>query len=232
MADIRIYSGGAPKEALNLLTPQFEQRTGHKVHYTYAVISEIQKKLAAGATPDMVFMPVGAIDALVNAGTLRAQPRGVLGGVGIGVIVREGAPQPDIATPEAFKNALVNARSVVHANPNATPSGVHLAKVTQELGIDAALKDKLTYSNALDGGVQRITAGEAEIGIYPLSEVIAVPGIALVGLLPPALQSQIVYGAAVLAANAAPEPAGAFIAFLTDGAHRAVWEKAGFEPAR
>jgi molybdate transport system substrate-binding protein len=177
----------------------------------------------------MVFMPVGAIDALVKAGTLRAAPRGVLGSVGIGVIVREGAPQPDIATPEAFKNALLNARSVVHANPNATPSGVHLAKITQQLGIDALLKDKLTYSNALDGGVQRITAGEAEIGIYPLSEVIAVPGIALVGLLPPALQSLIVYGAAVLAANAAPEPAGAFIAFLTDGAHRPIWEKAGFE---
>jgi molybdate transport system substrate-binding protein len=229
MADIRIYSGGAPKEALNVLTPQFEARTGHKVHYTYAVISEIQKKLAAGDTPDMVFMPVGAIDALVKAGTLRAAPRGVLGSVGIGVIVREGAPQPDIATPEAFKNALLNARSVVHANPNATPSGVHLAKITQQLGIDALLKDKLTYSNALDGGVQRITAGEAEIGIYPLSEVIAVPGIALVGLLPPALQSLIVYGAAVLAANAAPEPAGAFIAFLTDGAHRPIWEKAGFE---
>jgi molybdate transport system substrate-binding protein len=121
---------------------------------------------------------------------------------------------------------------VVHANPNATPSGVHLAKITQQLGIDALLKDKLTYSNALDGGVQRITAGEAEIGIYPLSEVIAVPGIALVGLLPPALQSLIVYGAAVLAANAAPEPAGAFIAFLADGAYRPVWEKAGFEPPK
>lgn len=230
MADIRVLSGGAPKEALNVLTPQFEQRTGHTVHYAYAVISEIQKKLAAGDTPDMVFMPVGAIDALVKAGTLLPQPRGVLGSVGIGVIVREGAPHPDIATADAFKNALLQARSVVHANPSATPSGGHLAKVTQQLGIDAALKDKLTYSNALDGGVQRITAGEAEIGIYPLSEVIAVPGIALVGLLPPALQSLTVYGAGVLAANATPEPAGAFIAFLTDSARRAIWEKAGFEP--
>ena len=230
MTDIRIYSGGAPKEALNVLTPQFEQRTGHKLHYTYAVISEIQKKLAAGDTPDMVFMPVPAIDGLVKAGTLRGKPRGVLGSVGIGVIVREGAPQPDISTPEAFKNALLKARAVVHANPNATPSGVHLAKVTKELGIDAALQGKLTYSNALDGGVEKITSGEAEIGIYPLSEVISVKGIALVGLLPPALQSLIVYGAAVPTANATPAPAGAFIAFLTDAAHREVWTKAGFEP--
>lgn len=232
MSEINVYSGGAPKEALNVLTPQFEQKTGHTVHYTYAVISEIQKKLAAGDTPDMVFMPVGAIDALVKAGTLRTQPRGVLGSVGIGVIVREGAPRPNISTPENFKSALLNARSVVHANPNATPSGVHLAKVTKELGIDAELQKKLTYCNALDGGVERITKGEAEIGIYPLSEVIAVKGIALVGLLPPALQSLIVYGAAVLTANAAPEPAGAFIAFLTDGAYRSVWTTAGFEPPK
>ena len=107
MSDIRIYSGGAPKEALNVLTPQFEARTGHKVHYTYAVISELQKKLAAGDIPDMVVMPVPAIDGLVKAGTLKAAPRGVLGSVGIGVIVREGAPHPDISTPEAFKNALL-----------------------------------------------------------------------------------------------------------------------------
>jgi molybdate transport system substrate-binding protein len=232
MSDINVYSGGAPKEALIVLTPQFEQRTGHKVHYTYAVISELQKKLAAGDKPDMVFMPTPAIDALVKAGTLKPQPRAVLGGVGIGVIVRDGAPHPDISTPEAFKTALLNARSVVHANPSATPSGAHLAKVTKELGIDAVLQPKLTLSNALDGGVQRITSGEAEIGIYPVSEVIAVKGIALVGLLPPALQSLIVYGAAVLASNAAPEPAQAFIAFLTDGAHRSVWTNAGFEPPR
>lgn len=208
MTDIKVYSGGAPKEALVVLTPQFEQRTGHKVHFTYAVISELQKKLAAGDNPDMVFMPTPAIDALVKAGTLRAQPRAVLGSVGIGVIVRAGAPRPDISTPENFKTALLNARAIVHANPNATPSGAHLAKVTQELGIDAELQSKLTYSNALDGGVERIAKGEAEMGIYPVSEVIAVKSVALVGLLPPALQSLIVYGAAVLTASAAPEPAG------------------------
>jgi molybdate transport system substrate-binding protein len=230
VADIKVYTGGAPKEALNVLTPQFEARSGHKVHYTYAVISELQKKLAAGEAPDMTFLPVGAIDTLVKAGTLRAEPRAVLGSVGVGVIVREGAPRPDIATPEAFKSALLNARSVVHANPTATPSGAHLDKVEQQLGITDALKPKLTYSNALDGGVERITKGEAEIGIYPLSEVIAVKGIALVGLLPTALQSLIVYGAALHSASAAPEPAAALMAFLTDAVHRSVWEKAGFEP--
>jgi molybdate transport system substrate-binding protein len=232
MTDIRVYSGGAPKEALAVLTPRFEAQSGHKVHYSYAVISELQKKLAAGDIPDMLVIPVPALDGLVKAGTVKAAPRGVLGSVGIGVIVREGAPQPDISTPEAFKNALLNARAVVHANPNATPSGVHLEKVEQQLGIAEAIKPKLTLSNALDGGVQRITSGEAEIGIYPVSEVIAVKGIALVGLLPPALQSLIVYGVGVPSASKAAEPAGALIAFLTDAAHRPVWEEAGFEPPK
>jgi molybdate transport system substrate-binding protein len=229
MTQINVLSGGAPKEALLVLTPQFEARTGHTVKYTYAVISEIQKKLAAGETPDVVFMPVGALDALIKANTLSA-PRAVLGSVGIGVIVREGAPHPDISTPEHFREALVNARSVVHANPAATPSGAHLGKLIEQLGLAAAMEGKRTFSNALDGGVDRITRGEAEIGIYPVSEVIAVKGIALVGLLPPALQSLIVYGAGVLAASAAAEPARDFIAFLTDPAHRTVWKDAGFEP--
>jgi molybdate transport system substrate-binding protein len=230
MTDINVLTGGAPKEALTVLTPRFEAQSGHTVRYTYAVISEIQKKLAAGESPDLVFLPVPAIDGLVKAGTLRAAPRAVLGSVGIGVIVRAGAPQPDIATPESFRAALLAARAVVHANPAATPSGAHLAKVTQQLGIDDALKGKLSYCNALDGGVERITKGEAEIGIYPVSEVIAVKGIALIGLLPPALQSLIVYGAAVLTTNPAPEPAAALIAFLTDPTHRAVWTQAGFAP--
>jgi molybdate transport system substrate-binding protein len=229
MAEIKVLSGGAPKEALIELTPEFERRSGHRVSYTYAVISEIQKKLAAGENPDMVFMPVPAIDALVKSGTLRPNARGVLGTVGIGVIVREGAPHPDISTPDRFREALVQARSVVHANPSATPSGAHLGKVIDQLSLAGAMEGKRTFSNALDGGVDMITRGEAELGIYPVSEVIAVKGIALVGLLPPALQSLIVYGAAVLTANANPAPAAAFIAFLTDPSHRQRWTDAGFE---
>jgi molybdate transport system substrate-binding protein len=173
---------------------------------------------------------VPALDMLHKSNVIRGAPLAVFGSVGIGMIVREGAPHPDISTPDGFKAALAGARSIVHANPTATPSGAHLAKVAQQLGIENELRDKLTYSNALDGGVERITKGEAEIGIYPVSEVIAVKGVALVGLLPPALQSLIIYGAGVLSKSAAADPAAAFIAFLTDPAHRAVWVKAGFEP--
>jgi molybdate transport system substrate-binding protein len=230
-ADIRVMSGGAPKEALNVLAPEFEKRTGHKVQFTYAVISAIRDKLAAGEKPDMVLMPVPAIDALVKAGTFRGDARATLGTVSVGLVVRAGAQAPDISTLDGFKTAMLGAKSVVHADPAATPSGAHLAKVWEQLGIAEAMKPKVIFRNALDGGVAAITKGEAEIGLYPLSEVIADTGVTVVGLIPQAVQLNIVYGAAVLTANAVPEPAAAFVKFLADPAHAQHWKDAGFAPA-
>jgi molybdate transport system substrate-binding protein len=229
-ADIRVYSGGAPKEVLSVLTPEFEQQSGHKVQVTYAVISAIQQKLAAGEKTDMVLMPIPALDALVKAGTLRAEPRPTLGSVGIGVVVRDGAARPDVSSPDKLRKVLLDARSVVHAHPTATPSGAHMAKVLDQLGIADAMKQKIVHRNALDGGAELISKGEAEIGLFPLSEVISIKGIALAGMLPPELQLLIVYGAGVLAENKSPEPAQAFIKFLADPGHRQRWKEAGFDP--
>src|SRR3954464_6682385 len=80
-ADIHVMTGGAPKEVLGVLTPRFEQQTGHKVHFTYIVIAAMQQKLAAGEKPDMVLMPVPAIDALGKNGVWRGDARRRLGTV-------------------------------------------------------------------------------------------------------------------------------------------------------
>ena len=231
-ADIRVMSGGAPKEVLAVLTPEFEKQTGHKVHFTYIVISQIQQQLAAGAKPDMVLMPAPALEAQVKAGVMREAPRPNLGIVRIGLVVREGAAKPDISTLEKLKQTMLDAKSVVHATPGATPSGTHLGKVWEQLGIADAVKAKATHRNALDGGVAAITKGEAEIGLYPVSEVISEKGVALAGLIPAEVQLNTVYAAGVLAANPAPDPAMAFIRFLTDPANAAHWTHGGFEAAK
>jgi len=228
-AEIKVMSGGAPQEALAVLVPQFEQRTGHKVVFSYAVISALQQRLAADEKTDMVLMPVSAIDKLVQDGKLKSEGRGVLGVLGITVVVREGAPKPDISTPEAFRKMMLAARSVVHSS-TATPSGAHLKRVIEQLGIADAVKDKVTLRPALDGGVELVAKGEAEIGIYPTAEVIHVKGVSIVGPLPAPIQLNNVYGAAVAAGNAAPEPPLAFIRFLTDAANRKAWKEAGFDP--
>ena len=126
-ADIYVMTGGAPKEVLAVLTPQFEGQTGHKVHFTYIVIAAMQQKLSAGEQPDMVLMPVPAIDARVKEGILRGDARAALGTVRIGLVVREGTKAPDISTLDGFKRAMLKAHPVVHSNPAATPSGARIS---------------------------------------------------------------------------------------------------------
>ncbi len=230
-ADIHVMSGGAPKEVLAALVPEFEKQTGHKIHITYIVISAMQQKLAAGEKADMVLMPAPALEAQAKAGVVRDSPRPNLGVVSIGLVVREGAAKPDISNLDSFKTAMLGAKSVVHANPAATPSGAHLAKVWERLGIADAMKPKLTFRNALDGGVAAITRGEAEVGLYPLSEIIHEKGVTAVGLIPHDIQLNTIYATGVLAANAAPEPAIAFVKFLADPANAQHWRHGGFEPA-
>ncbi len=231
MADIHVMSGGAPKEVLTALAPEFETKTGHKVNITYLVISAMQQKLNAGEKPEMVLMPVPAIEARVKDGSFRPDAWAKLGIVSVGLVVREGATKPDISSLEKFKTAMLSAKSVVHADPGATPSGAHLGKMWEQLGIADAMRAKVTHRNALDGGVAAIAKGEAEIGLYPLSEVISEKGVAAVGLIPAEVQLNTVYGAAVLAANPAPEPATAFVRFLAEPANAHHWKEAGFAPA-
>jgi molybdate transport system substrate-binding protein len=232
LADIHIMTGGAPKEALGVLTPEFEKQTGHNVYFTYIVITAMQQKLAAGEIPDMVLMPVPAIEARVKEGLFRGDAWAKLGVVSVGLVVREGAAKPDISTLESFKQGMLGAKSVVHANPGATPSGAHLAKVWERLGIADAMKAKVVHRNALDGGVEAIRKGEAEVGLYPMSEIISEAGVTAVGLIPAEVQLNTVYGAAVLSANPAPEPAAAFVKYLADPANAHIWKHAGFEPAK
>jgi molybdate transport system substrate-binding protein len=229
-AEITVMSGGAPQEVLAVLTPQFEKQTGHTVKYSFAVISALRQKLDAGERADMVLLPLPAVEAYVKSGKLRADGWARLGNVGISVIVRQGAPLPDISSPENFRKALLEARSVVHATPTATPSGAHMAKVIEQLGISDAMKDKVVHRPALDGGVELVAKGEADIGMYPASEVAHVKGVAIVGPLPASLQLNILYTAAVTTDNPSPGPALAFVKFLSDPANRVHWKDAGFDP--
>jgi molybdate transport system substrate-binding protein len=229
-AELRIMSGGAPQDALAVLTPKFEAQTGNNLHFTYMVLTALQQKLAAGEKIDIAIVPVPVIDALVKASVLDGDHRTVFGVLGVSVIVRAGQPQPDISTPEAFRQALLAARSVVHATPTATPSGAHVAKLLDQLGIAAAMQSKVIHRPALDGGAELVATGEADLGIYPTSEVVHVKGVTVLGPLPAALQLKTIYGAAVVKASGVPEAAAAFVKFLSDPANRQVWRDAGFDP--
>jgi molybdate transport system substrate-binding protein len=229
MATIKVMSGGAPKEVFRALTPLFEKQSGHKVAYSFAVMSALRDRLAGGEAADVLVMPTNVLDGYEKTGVARGPGRGVLGLVPVNAVVRTGAKKPDLRSVDAVKEALLKARSIVFPTPGATPSGTHMGKLVETLGLAEALKAKIIHRPALEGGVELVRSGEAEIGFYPKSEIINTNGLDLAGPLPAEIQLTTIYGAAVTTASAAPEAAAAFIAFMRDPAHRVAWAHGGFD---
>jgi molybdate transport system substrate-binding protein len=231
MATLRIFSGGAPKEIFLQLTPRFERQSGHKVEYVFAVMSALRDKLATGEKADVLVMPANILDDYQKSGVVQAQGRAILGLVGVNAVVRTGAPKPDLSTPDKVKQAMLSSRAVVHATPGATPSGTHMGKLIDQFGIADAMKGKIIHRPALEGGVELVASGEAEIGFYPKSEVVNTDGLSVVGPLPAAIQLTTIYGAAATTGSAHADAGRAFIAFMKEPAHRAAWNHAGFDPS-
>ena len=134
-SEIRVWSGGAVTPAMNVLVPQFEQQTSHKVQSRIMTVRQLPQKLAAGERGEIVITALPDIDQFIKDGFLRASSRAILGSVGIALVVREGAAKPDISTPEKLRKVLLDARKIVHSRPGDTPSGKFLIEVFQDLGV-------------------------------------------------------------------------------------------------
>jgi molybdate transport system substrate-binding protein len=230
MSGILVFSGGAPKIVFNELTPEFERTHGNKVSYVFAVTKTLDGRLVA-EKPDVLVLPVDVLDGYEKKGVVRAEHRGVLGLLGIAAIVKKGAPLPDLSSVDKVRAAMLASRKMAMATPGVTPSGTHMGKVLEQLGIADAVKSKLIHRPALEGGVELIESGEAELGFYPKSEVIGFAGLDIAGPLPAEIQLTTIYGAAVTTSGKSPDAAAAFIGFMTDPRHRAAWSAGGFDPA-
>lgn len=228
-ADISIYSGGAVKTALSEVATNYEKATGHHIAIEYAPVGTLMRRLADGDVPDLVVltadvMPVAEAKGWAVPGTAIA-----LGGVGVGVAVREGASAPDISTPEALKQALLAAKSITYIDPQKGTSGKHFAEVLRRLGIADAVKAKTTLGDA-GYVVEPVARGEIELGIQQITEIIPVKGVKLVGPLPESLQKITVYSAAQSPAARHPEATQGFLAYLREAPNRAIFARKGFLP--
>jgi molybdate transport system substrate-binding protein len=230
MVTITSIAGGAPKPVFDILGSRFFARSGHRLNALYDTMSGIAGRVAAHEAIDVLVMPVPLIEAYVKDGTVRPVGRAALANIGLAVGVKAGGVVPDLSTPDALRRALQAARTVVHAPPGATPSGAQSDKVIKELGLAEALAGRVIHRAGLAGGVAMIASGEAEIGIFPKSEIVNAEGVTLAGALPPALQLNILYGAGVTAASPAAAAAADFIQFLLEPESRAVWAACGFDP--
>ena len=226
MSSITVLSSLATREAYLELVPQFEQSTSTKVATTWAGTVDINKRMAAGEVFDLVISSNAAIGELTNQGKIVAGTGTVLAKAGIGIGVRKGAPKPDVGTPDAFKRALIAARTV---GLSTGPSGVYLEKLFERLGLADAVKAK-TRLIPSGGTVSTLLAnGEAEIGFQQVSEIAHAEGVDYVGPLPAELQLISVFTAGVHTGAAHPDQAKALVKFLTAPASIAVMKKHGLE---
>jgi len=227
-AEITVLSSTAMREALEALVPQFERASGHTVALRFESSGVLPATVKGGARADLVVTTVALIDDLVTSGKLQAGRSVPFVRSGAGVAVRAGAPKPDISTPEAFKAALLAARTV---GISKGPSGVHMMSVLERLGIAEQIKAKAVVTEFGQRVGVQIANGTAEIGIQQITELLATPGIDLVGPLPPALQADIVYAIAPMIAASQPAAADALVKFLTSEAVVPIVRKMGLEPA-
>jgi molybdate transport system substrate-binding protein len=231
-AELRVFTTGAPAVAVRALAATFTAESGMTFTFTVGQPATIAQKLAAGEPADIVIAPAPLIAALEQTGTLRAGNSTALARVGIGVVVREGAPRPDISTPAAIRRLLIDARSIAWPDP-ATGGGFTgkwIARMVERMGIADAIKPKVTLAHAITGGVDLVADNKVEVGLFNISEILPIKGVTLVGPLPAELQSYIVFTAGIPAGSAGADSAAAFIKMMASAAARAAWIAAGMEP--
>lgn len=207
----------------------FRQETGHTIAMTSGTAGEVRQKVTAGEPADVVIASDTVIGQLAVSGLVVADTRADIARTGIGVAVREGAPKPDIATTEAFRQAVLATKSLVYLDPaRGATSGVHFAAVLQRLGIADAVKDKTVLWQG-NYAAEALVTGKADLCVHQISEILPVKGVVLVGPLPKELQKVTTYSGAVAARASNPEVARAFMAFLVRPAFKPKLAAAGLD---
>ena len=165
-AEIKLLHGGPFTQLVRAVVPDFEKQTAHNVVAQRETVGALTRRIEGGEAFDLAILTPAAIDGLIRKGKIAAGSRANLVQVGVGVVVRQGAPRPDIGTVDAFKRTLLAARSVAYIDPQAGgSSGIYVAGLLDKLGIAAQIKPKAVL---IHGGAvaEHVAKGEAEIGIH------------------------------------------------------------------
>ena len=221
------------KTVFEALVPAFERATGHRLAVTLGPSLRLEKQLGDGEPADVAIVSAAGARDLIAAGRMIAGVTDIAKS-SIGVAVAKGAPRPDLATVDAFKRAMLAAKSIACSKPvGGGQSGAHLAKVFEQLGITAEMQAKSKYGAGGAAGLAGLVVlrGEAEIGIQQMAELMAVDGIDVVGPLPADIQMITPFVAGIPANASAPDAGRALIAFLTTPEAKRVLKAKGLEPA-
>lgn len=232
-AEIKLLSTTALKTSIDELTARFEDASGKKLIASYAPSTQVAKRVAEGEFADITIATGAGIDNLITQGRVAPGTRVDVARSAIGVAVRPGTPRPDVSSVAAFKQALLAAKSIGMSNPNGGgASGIHLWSVFERLGIAEALKPKTTFGPGGPAGLigLYLMRGEVEIGLQQMPELMAVPGVDVVGPVPGEFQSITIFSAGVPTIAKDAQTGKALAMFLTTPAAAAVIKAKGMQP--
>ena len=225
-AEITVLGGMGVVSGLRDLAPAFEKATGHKVVVAFEQAPVLNEKIVAGAPADIAALQPDQVETFIKQGKMVAGTRTNFAQAGVGVSVKTGAPKPDISTVEAFKAAMLNAKSIGYSQGG---SGLISAKVMEKLGIADQLKARTRFIDGIP--VAEIVAkGEVEVGLQQINVLIPVPGDDYVGPLPRGLQDTVKFAAALLTVSREPEAAKAFLRFIATPDAAPLIRKSSMEP--
>ena len=213
--EIRVLALRSPQIVVDALAAEFERRAGYRIRQLLGHADmpiHVRQRIDAGENFDMAFLVPALLDELERAGRIVGETRAPFLRVPIGVAVRSGAPRPDVGSVDAFRRALLGARSVAYLR--AGTSGPYLDELFERLGIAAEVRAKATRPETDTVG-DLVARGEAELGITASATLIATGGVDVVGLLPPEIQSYVDFEGAVGANAAAPDIARQLVALVT-----------------
>jgi molybdate transport system substrate-binding protein len=229
-AELKLLTAGAFKSTVVALLPEYEKASGNKVTVENDTVGALMKRIQGGESFDVVVMTPESVDKLAGEGKVASGSRTNLARVGVGVMVKEGASKPDISTVDAFKKALLDAKSISFIDPaSGGSSGIYVEKLLEKLGIADQVKPK---EKLKQGGyvADYVESGQAELGIHQISEILPHGGVTLVGPLPKEIQNYTVYAAGIGSGAKDATAAKALIAALVGPSAQALFKTKGMEP--
>jgi molybdate transport system substrate-binding protein len=227
--EIKVLSAGAVQPGMLKVIDSFRRETGHDVKVSFATAPSILKRLGDANIADVVIAPPAVLDEWVKAGKAASANRVTVGRIGVGVMVRDGAPLPKIGTVDDFKQSLLSAESIVY---NQASTGIYLETLFDRLGIAAPLKTKTTRYPDAAAVLNHVGKSKRnEIGLGAVTVIIEgeSKGLKFVGPLPADIQNYTPYAAIVVADSIAPDAAQEFVCYLTSPAAKKAFAAAGIE---
>jgi len=225
-AEITVMGGMGVVSGLHDLAPAFEKMTGHKVIVRFVQTADINQKINSGAQADIAALQSQQVDAFIKDGKMVAGTKTNFAQAGVGVAVKTGAQRPDISTVEAFKTAMLKAKSIGYSRGG---SGLISAQAMEKLGIADQLKAKTKFIDGIPVA-EVVAKGEVEIGLQQINVILPVKGADYIGPLPKELQETVKFSAGVLTTSKQPEVAKAFLRFIASAEAAPLLRKSGMEP--